>query len=187
MENEIVKINDKNFVDLYKNISSILRNARENVYKAVNFVMVQSYWSIGQLIVEDEQKGETRAEYGKAVLGKLSLKLTEEFGKGFDERELRKMRQFYQEFQIRDSLRPELTWSHYRMLLRVKDEKARNWYMNEAADQTWSTRPVLAEAKQIFASKYELALPKPEELEHQIKMNRLLIEEQMKNNEEDEN
>ena len=81
MENEIVKINDKNFVDLYKNISSILRNARENVYKAVNFVMVQSYWSIGQLIVEDEQKGETRAEYGKAVLGKLSLKLTEAFGK----------------------------------------------------------------------------------------------------------
>ena len=59
--------------------------------------------------------------------------------------------------------------------------------MNEAADQTWSTRPVLAEVKQIFASKYELALPKPEELEHQIKMNRLLIEEQMKNNEEDEN
>lgn len=351
MENEIVKINDKNFVDLYKNISSILRNARENVYKAVNFAMVQSYWSIGQLIVEDEQKGEARAEYGKAVLGKLSLKLTEEFGKGFDERELRKMRQFYQEFQIRDSLRPELTWSHYRMLLRVKDEKARNWYMNEAADQTWSTRQldrqisvlyyerllssqdkesveieakekmteletkqfihdpyvleflnlkdypalhestieqalidnlqhfllelgtgfcfesrqklmryedddfyvdlvfyhsvlkchvlidlklgrlthadvgqmdsyirmfdsqykrdddnptiglilcsekneavvkysVLAEAKQIFASKYELALPKPEELEHQIKMDRLLIEEQMKNNEEDEN
>ena len=187
MENEIVKINDKNFVDLYKNISSILRNARENVYKAVNFAMVQSYWAIGQLIVEDEQKGETRAEYGKAVLGKLSLKLTEEFGKGFDERELRKMRQFYQEFQIRDSLRPELTWSHYRMLLRVKDEKARNWYMNEVADQTWSTRPVLAEVKQIFASKYELALPKPEELEHQIKMNRLLIEEQMKNNEEAEN
>ena len=102
--------------------------------------MVTSYWSIGQLIVEDEQNGNERAEYGKAVLEGLSKKLTAEFGKGFDESNLRYMRLFYQTFKNCDTLRHELTWSHYRMLLRVKDETARNWYMNEAANQTWSTR-----------------------------------------------
>ena len=144
--------------------------------------MVISYWSIGQLIVEDEQNGSERAEYGKAVLEGLSKKLTAEFGKGFDESNLRYMRLFYQTFKNCDTLRHELTWSHYRMLLRVKDETARNWYMNEAANQTWSTRQL---DKQIFASKYELALPKPEELAYQIKMDRLLIEERMKSSEEE--
>ena len=130
----------KNISKLYKEISSILRTARANAYKAVNFAMVTSYWSIGQVIVEDEQNGNERAEYGKAVLEGLSKKLTAEFGQGYDVRELRKIRQFYLEFKNRDLLRPELTWTHYRILLRVKDETARNWYMNEAANQTWSTR-----------------------------------------------
>lgn len=105
--------------------------------------MVTSYWSIGQVIVEEEQNGNERAEYGKAVLEGLSKKLTAEFGQGYDVRELRKIRQFYLEFKNCDTLRHELTWSHYRMLLRVKDETARNWYMNEAANQTWSTRQLV--------------------------------------------
>ena len=130
----------ENFEKLYDNICFIINTARANAYKSVNFAMVTSNWSIGQLIVEDEQHGNARAEYGKAVLGALSKKLTAEYGKGYEERELRKMRQFYLEFKIRDSLRPELTWTHYRHLLRVKDETARLWYMNEAANQTWSTR-----------------------------------------------
>ena len=92
------------------------------------------------------------------------------------------MRLFYQTFKNCDTLRHELTWSHYRMLLRVKNESVRNWYMNEAANQTWSTRQL---DRQIFASKYELALPKPEELAYQIKMDRLLIEERMKSSEEE--
>ncbi|MBO6219048.1 MAG: hypothetical protein J6N81_05685 [Treponema sp.] len=79
------------------------------------------------------QNGNERAEYGKTVLEGLSKKLTAEFGKGFDESNLRYMRLFYQTFKNCDTLRHELTWSHYRMLLRVKDETARNWYMNEAA------------------------------------------------------
>lgn len=111
--------------------------------------MVTSYWSIGQLIVEDEQNGNERAEYGKAVLEGLSKKLTVEFGKGFDESNLRYMRLFYQTFKNCDTLRHELRWNHYRMLLRVKDETARNWYMNEAANQTWSTRQL---DRQIFAA-----------------------------------
>ncbi|MBQ0161794.1 MAG: DUF1016 family protein [Treponema sp.] len=155
MENGIVKPTDENFVNLYNDISSILKNARENAYKAVNFAMVTSYWSIGKLIVEDEQNGNARAEYGKAVLEQLSEKLTAEFGKGFDTSNLRYMRLFYNTFPICDTLRHELSWSHYRMLLRVKDEKARNWYMNEAADQTWSTRQL---DRQISVLYYERLL-----------------------------
>ena len=94
------------------------------------------------------------------------------------------MRLFYQTFKNCDALRHELSWSHYRILLRVKDETVRNWYMNEAANQTWSTSQL---DRQIFVSKYELALPKLEELAKQIKMDRLLIEEQMKRESEEEN
>ena len=130
----------KTITSPYKEISSILRTVRANAYKAVNFAMVSSYWSIGQLIVEDAQNGNERVEYGKAVLEGLSKKLTAEFGKGFDESNLRYMRLFYQTFKNCDTLRHELSWSHYRMLLHIKDETARNWYMNEAANQTWSTR-----------------------------------------------
>lgn len=125
-----------NISKLYKEISSILRTARANAYKAVNFAMVTSYWSVGQIIVEDEQNGNERAEYGKTVLEELSKKLTAEFGKGFDESNLRYMRLFCQTYKNCDSLRPELTWTHYRLLLRAKDETARNWYMNEAAKNT---------------------------------------------------
>lgn len=155
MENEVIKNADEQFINLYQNISSILKAARANAYKAVNFAMVNSYWSIGKLIVEDEQNGSARAEYGKAVLQKLSEKLTTEFGKGFDESNLRYMRLFYNAFPIRDTLRHELSWSHYRMLLRVKDEKSRNWYMNEAAEQTWSTRQL---DRQISVLYYERLL-----------------------------
>ncbi len=125
--------------ELATQVAQIIRQARQTAYRAVNFAMVLAYWNIGKLIVEDELHW-NRADYGKAVLKNLSERLTVEFGKGFDERELRKMCQFYRCFEIRDTLRPELSWSHYRRLLSVEDEKARVWYMNEAADSVWSTR-----------------------------------------------
>ena len=120
-------------------IEQIIRDARQTAYRAVNFTMVLAYWNIGRLIVEDELHGQ-RADYGKAVLKDLSKRLTKEFGKGFDERELRKMCQFYRCFEIRDTLRPELSWSHYRRLISVENTDARMWYMNEAANSVWSTR-----------------------------------------------
>nr|WP_321497719.1 PDDEXK nuclease domain-containing protein [uncultured Methanolobus sp.] len=149
---------------LYSEIRSVLQNARNNAYQVINFSMVQAYWQIGYLIVEHEQRGEARAEYGKAVLSDLSSRLTNEFGKGFDSSNLRYMRQFYLKFskcgavrhkslpdvkcdamghesvEIGYELRPELSWTHYRLLLRVENEKAREWYMHEAAEQHWSTR-----------------------------------------------
>lgn len=140
---------------LYANVKSILAAARQRAYTAVNFAMVESYWLIGQSIVEHEQHGEVRADYGKGVLKELAERLTREFGKGFDERELRKMRQFYQLFKIRDTLRPELTWSHYRRLISIENEQARLWYMNEAADGVWSTRQM---DRQISTLYYERLL-----------------------------
>ena len=126
--------------NLYGAIRLVLETARQNAYKAVNFAMVQAYWNIGRLIVEDEQKGEVRAEYGKKVLAELADRLTSEFGKGFDASNLRYMRLFYQAFPKCDALRHELSWTHYRLLLRVENQDARDWYMNEAAAENWSSR-----------------------------------------------
>lgn len=136
---------------LYQSIKDIILSARATTYRAVNFTMVQSYWHIGQQIVEVEQQGATRAKYGESLLATLSERLTRDFGKGFDERELRKMRQFYLSFSIRDSLRPELSWTHYP----VENEQARMWYMNEAANENWSSRQL---ARQVAVLYYERLL-----------------------------
>ncbi len=116
--------------------------------------MVQAYWEIGRSIVE-EQGGEERAEYGNALIINLSEKLTADYGKGFDERNLRFMRRFYTTFPIRNALRSELAWTHYRLLCKVKDEDARLWYMNEAANEHWSSRQL---DRQISTLYYERLL-----------------------------
>lgn len=154
-DNNITKSNISTSGQLFAEIRQILIGARQTAYKAVNFAMVTAYWNIGRLIVEDEQQGSTRAEYGKAVLADLSVRLTEEFGKGFTEANLRNMRQFYQYFPNCYALRSELTWTHYRLLIRVQDEDARQWYMNEAAEQTWSSRQL---DRQISVLYYERLL-----------------------------
>ena len=180
-KNEKGLINQQEVEDLYAGIRNILANARQRAYSAVNFAMVESYWLIGQQIIEHEQHGEARADYGKGLLKELAAKLSVEFGKGFDESNLRYMRLFYRCFPIRDTLRHELTWSHYRRLISVENEQARIWYMNEAADSVWSTRqmdrqistlyyerllaskdkaPVVAEAKQ------KMSELKPEQFIH---------------------
>ena len=157
MMSEIDKSNQtlSNSSHLFAEIREVLVTARRTAYKAVNFAMVTAYWNVGRLIVEDEQQGNTRAEYGKAILSDLSKRLTDEFGKGFDERELRRIRQFYLVFPKWDALRPELTWTHYRLLIRVQNEQARLWYMNEAAEQTWSSRQL---DRQISVLYYERLL-----------------------------
>ena len=157
MMSEIDKSNQtlSNSGHLFAVIREVLVTARRTAYKAVNFAMVTAYWNVGRLIVEDEQQGNTRAEYGKAILADLAKRLTDEFGKGFDERELRRIRQFYLVFPKWDALRPELTWTHYRLLIRVQNEQARLWYMNEAAEQTWSSRQL---DRQISVLYYERLL-----------------------------
>jgi DUF1016 N-terminal domain len=125
---------------LEQKILSLVEVVRKQVRSAVNQAMVMAYWQIGQFIVEDEQAGKVQAEYGKAVLEGLSERLTAELGKGFDIRNLRSMRQFYLLFPNRNAVRSDLNWTHYRLLIRVENEAARNWYMAETAAEGWSTR-----------------------------------------------
>ncbi len=144
---------------LYSDIRDILTSARSRAYSAVNSAMVDAYWQIGQLIVEHEQGGEERAEYGKKQLEQLSERLTSEFGKGFDARNLRNMRAFYQTFPNRNALRTKLSWTHYRCLTRIEDPKARHWYMEEAITQNWSARAL---DRQISTLYYERLLSSKE-------------------------
>jgi predicted nuclease of restriction endonuclease-like (RecB) superfamily len=142
----------------YHSIREILGKARSAVYRSINFTMVLAYWNIGKVIVDDEQHGKERAEYGKALIKELSLRLTKEYGKGFDESNLRNIRKFYLTFPNCDALRHELTWTHYRLLLRIKKEDARNFYMLETIDSNWSTREL---ERQIGSLLYErIALSK---------------------------
>ena len=123
-----------------REIRDLVLGARRKAYTLVNRAMIEAYWTIGRRIIEEEQQGSNRAQYGAFLLRELGRQLTLELGKGLDERELRKIRQFYLCFPIRDALRPELTWTHYRCLIRVEDARARDYYLKEAADQGWGTR-----------------------------------------------
>jgi predicted nuclease of restriction endonuclease-like (RecB) superfamily len=139
----------------YESIRTVLDSARQNAYRAVNFAMVEAYWQIGQLIVEEEQQGNSRAEYGSGLLKYLAQRLTTDFGRGFDESNLRYIRLFYHAFPIRDALRHELSWTHYRLLLKVDNPAARAWYMDETAQQQWSSRAL---ERQINSFYYERLL-----------------------------
>jgi len=124
-------------------IKKILKDARQKAYTAVNSAMVEAYWEIGRRIVEEEQSGRERAEYGKEIIKNLSKELTEEFGKGFGERNIRTIRQFYvlfSDYEKWKSLISKLTWTHIQKVLRVSNEKARIFYLTEAAENMWSVR-----------------------------------------------
>jgi predicted nuclease of restriction endonuclease-like (RecB) superfamily len=136
-------------------LGELIRQARQRALRAVDTVQVQTCWELGRHIVEFEQGGAARAAYGKRLLSELAKALTAEFGKGFDASNLRYMRLFYQAFPKCDALRHELSWTHYRTLLRVDSETARSWYMNEAAAQNWSSRAL---ERQIGTLYYERLL-----------------------------
>ncbi|MCL2042045.1 MAG: DUF1016 N-terminal domain-containing protein, partial [Bacteroidales bacterium] len=151
-ENNTLSTNNEGII--YGQIKDILTTARVKAYSAVNFAMVEAYWLIGKQIVE-AQAGNERAEYGTQLLKYLSERLTQEFGKGFEERELRKIRQFYLTFPIRDAVRPELGWTHYRLIMRAENENARNFYIDECIKSNWSTRQL---ERQINTHFYERLL-----------------------------
>ena len=129
--------------DFFDNIRTILRDARQKAYASINFMMVEAYWKIGQRIVEEEQQGRQRADYGDFLIRELSRRLGDEFGKGFSVANLKNFRQFYTtfpDFNKSYALRSQLTWSHYRLIMRVENSDAREYYIREAAEQNWSTR-----------------------------------------------
>jgi len=139
----------------YLKIKSILDEARQNVYRHVNVVMVEAYWNIGRTIVEEEQRGKKKADYGKYLLKKLSARLTQDFGNGFSEQSIRNMRQFYKVFPIRSTLWSELTWSHYKILIRLVNENARKFYGDECVKSNWSVRAL---ERQVHSFYYERLL-----------------------------
>ena len=130
-------------LSLLADLREIVARGRAAAYASVNAAMIDTYWKIGRRIVEEEQHGSKRAEYGTGLLKELSVVLTAEFGKGFDARSLRFYRQFYLFFpqgKIWYTRVPNLTWSHFRTLLRVENEDARLWYLDEASRESWSVR-----------------------------------------------
>lgn len=138
------------FDTLYNTINQIIEEARNTVYRTANFTMVQAYWSIGKTIVEEEQNGKERAEYGQELIKQLSKKLTKKHGKGFTETNLKYMRQFYQIFEKSHALRDQLSWTHYRLLLKVENEQARQFYLQEAIDCNWSTRSLERQINNLY-------------------------------------
>ena len=133
----------------YEEIKGILLSARNKVYQTANFAMVEAYWQIGKSIIQ-EQGGDERAEYGTGLLAELSQQMTRDFGKGFTIANLKNMRQFYLTFPNGYALRSELSWTHYRLLMRVENERARAFYLDEAVKSQWSTRQLERQINSFF-------------------------------------
>ena len=134
-------------LDFYNKIAELLKNARSKVVQTVNKTMVYTYFEIGRTIVEEEQKGKERAEYGKQIIKELSQKLTREFGKGFSTTNLKQMRQFYLTYSKSQTLSDQfekfdfqLSWSHYLFLMKVDNPDERKFYEIEAISNGWSLR-----------------------------------------------
>ncbi len=140
---------------LLAQVRSLIQDARQRALRTVDAIQVQTCWQVGRHIVEFEQGGAERAAYGDRLIPRLAEHLTAEFGKGFDARNLWQMRQFYLAFPILNAVRAELSWTHYRLLLRVDTPAARQWYADEAAAQHWSTRAL---ERQIGTLYYERLL-----------------------------
>lgn len=128
--------------NIYQEIKELLYSAKNRVYQAINTTMTQTYFQIGKRIVEEEQGGEIRAEYGSALLKNLSSELIKEFGKGYSEQNLKNMRQFYLIYQKRQTVSSEfkLSWSHYIFLTRIENINERNFYEIESIENSWSLR-----------------------------------------------
>lgn len=140
---------------LYDAVKELILNAKHRVYRMANSTLLETYWHIGKLIVEDEQEGKAKAIYGKATLKNLSEALTLEFGKGYDYTNLTNMRNFYLSFPILDSVRQELSWTHYRLLSRLDSEEKRNYYIQESLDSNWNSREL---QRQINSLSFERVL-----------------------------
>ena len=173
--------------EFYEAVAEVLRTARSTAYRAVNFTMVEAYWNVGRMIVEEEQQGKKRAGYGEALIQGLSEKLTLDLGKGFNTSNLWAFKQFYLAFPILrtvcgessgvyshghqkgaaanvplilDAVRQELSWSHYRLLIRVEKPEARNWYMKEAAEQNWPVRILERQINSLYYERLKMSRDK---------------------------
>ena len=139
--------------DFYKDVKKVLEEARKRIYRNIQSEMVLAYWQIGKMIVE-KQGGAGRAKYGDGLIKELSTQMTKDFGKGFTITNLKYMRQFYLEYPKSHSLRDQLSWTHYRLLLSLEDENARDFYVKEAIENNWSTRQLEREINTFSYQRY---------------------------------
>jgi len=138
----MVKLVNKQNVNknLFEDIKEIITDSKSKIYTTINTTIISAYWNIGKKIVEEEQKGKTRAKYGKYLIKELSIKLTNEFGKGFSERNIWNMIKLYNTYPIMKALPAELSWTHYIRLFEINNHKAREFYEIECSKERWSTR-----------------------------------------------
>jgi predicted nuclease of restriction endonuclease-like (RecB) superfamily len=205
--------------EFYRSVAEILKAARSNAYRAVNFAMVEAYWNVGRMIVEEEQQGQKRAGYGQALLKSLADYLTADFGRGFSEANLKNFRQFYLCFPIRytlcsesiapqsgassqdtapifhapcgksaheghnvkhprtipSALRRELTWSHYRLIMRVEKPEARDYYARESAEQNWSVRALERQINSLYYERLKMSRDKKPVIEEMQEKTKPLV------------
>ncbi len=135
---------------LVDNIRQTLQEARKSIASSVNSTLVRAYWQVGKHIVEYEQGGAERAEYGKNVINSVSKQLVAEFGSGFTPTNLRYMRQFYLCFPIYHTLCDKLSWSHCRTLLKVQNSDTMKWYLSECVRENWSVRQLDRQINTLF-------------------------------------
>ena len=152
MENKLSEIGNNNLMvnykktdDIFADMQELIETTQKAAHSAVNTMLVQRNWLIGYRIAEEELKGENRAEYGMSIIKQLSKELSEIYGKGFTKTNLYSFYSFYKTFpeifhSASGKSAPLLSWTHYRALLQVHDAEAREWYVKEAAEQTWSVR-----------------------------------------------
>ncbi|NME66579.1 PDDEXK nuclease domain-containing protein [Flammeovirga aprica] len=141
--------------NIIQNIKELIRNAQNNAVRAVNAERVLLYWNIGKYIVEEEQHGKEKAEYGKYLIKTLASELQKDFGSGFSSRQLELCRQFFVTFPIANTLRSQLSWSQYKLLLRIDNEDKRLYYIEEVCNNNWSARQL---ERQINSQLYERLL-----------------------------
>lgn len=180
MDNELIK-NDNAINNIFDNIKELVISSRNKVYSVVNTEMLNLYWNIGQAIMEIQQ-GDERASYGDAVLEKLSLKLTNEFGKGFSKRNLERMRKFYVYFPIATTVSSQLSWSHYLELIKIEEEPKRNFYIKETINSNWSVRELQRQIGSLLYERLTLSSDKEKirslaEKGHELKESKDLVKD----------
>lgn len=139
----------------YQEVREIIASARQNAVRSVDFCRVQMYWQIGRRILEEEQKGKERADYGSYLLKNLAKRLEPEYGSGFSVRQLEMCRQFYRIYPIANTVCSQLNWSQYKLLISIPDEYKREYYQLEAVNNAWTKREL---ERQINSQLYERLL-----------------------------
>ena len=175
-----MNVEPSKYNELIHQIGGLLSNGRQQVAQSVNIILVRTYWSVGRHIVEYEQGGREKAEYGSFLFEQLSKDLSNLYGKGFSRANLLYMRKLYLNFPISETLSNVLSWSHYFEILRSDNTLEINFYTKQTEKENWSVRELKRQMKsignQLFVSKYQLYLPDKKQLENEL--NKLLADGQ---------